>query len=317
MDPYYSYSNLFFYALSIILLGVIIPAALYLKEYGGHTLLKSFITCCIGILLFFPLSQTCPYPSVERALSIATLIFAVSIGMSAFLILIMKIRGRRVLTFNAASTHSWIMENLGGYYLITDPSGRIQSCGQTVISHLEPYHNENLNSFLIRAAEASSSNQQNRASLKTLSELLFNKEDSSGNIDITENHYRWIFRKLGERTLQGYLLFLTDLTEEHNLTVRKIEKGKELIQQIDQLKGQGKIAVSLAKSQSSEKLLKEASEKIKSHLLILKQELYDLAESKLSKKEDLNKAIMLSKEVMNEIRKVVHNLPYEEKKESL
>ena len=138
MVPYYSLSNLFFYSLSIILLCFLIPSMVYVKEYQVSKVLVLFLGFLAGISVFQPLSRTCPYPTAGVLLSVLNVICVSGTLFFGLLLIISKLKGNQIISFTSQQAHKWIMKTMEGHYLITNPSGRILSCGQTVLSPLEP-----------------------------------------------------------------------------------------------------------------------------------------------------------------------------------
>jgi hypothetical protein len=312
MIPYYSLSNIFFYALSIIFLSFLLPSLVYRKEYKGSKVLMLFLCFFAGISVFWPLSRTCPYPATKVLLFLLNVICISGTLFFGLLLIISKLKGNKLISFTTPEAHRWIMETLRGHYLITSPSGQILSCGQTVLTPLEPYHDETLNSFLKRSAAAST---DNREALESLYNKLLENKDSDGNMEISGRHYRWTYRRLGAHGLQGYLLFLTDLTDEQRLINQREEMGRLLHLENDWLRKQGRVAISLERSRLAEELSKKTTKTITSHLKILAEDLHHLAETNSSDQKDLNQALIESKEVMTQIRTAVHTLPYRKGKE--
>ena len=315
MDPYYSLSNLFFYALSIILLGLIVPFMVYIKEYQSSKVLVLFLGCLAGFFIFWSLSGTCPYPAVVFLFFLLKILCISGVFFSGLFLIINRLGGKRFIYFTNTKAHSWIMEALQGHYLITSPTGQILSCGQTVLSPLEPYHDETLNSFLKRSAKEPANSFANGKALKSLNKSLPGSRDSSGNIEISDRYYKWTYRRLGENDLQGYLLFLTDLTDEQRLINQREETGRLLNLKNNWLRKQGRIAISLERSRMAEEISQKATKTITSHLITLTENLHQLSESKILNPKNLEKALRKSREVMTRIRIAVHALPYRERKE--
>jgi hypothetical protein len=315
MVPYYSFSNLFFYSISIISLCFLIPALIYIKEFQGSKVMVLFLGFFASLFVFWPLSGTCPYPAVKTALFFLNIICIWGTIFFGILLIINKLKGRPLIFFTKREAHRWIMKTMGGHYLITNPSGQILSCGQTVLSPMVPYHAETLNSFLKRAAALLNDTSNNWEALESLYNDILENKDSSGNIEISDRHYHWIYRRLGKHELQGYLLYLTDLTEEQSLINQREETGRLLHLRNGWLRKQGQLAISLKRSRLTEELSQKTTKIITSHLIILTKDLRHLAETDTPDQEDINKALIKSKEVMSQIRKAVHTLPYTEGKE--
>ncbi len=315
MVPYYSFSNLFFYALSIILLCFLIPTLVYIKEYQISKVLVLFLSFLAGLFVFWPLSETCPYPVTQFLLFLMNVICISGTLFFGLLLIIHKLKGKPLIFFTRREAHRWIMETMGGHYLITNPSGQILSCGQTVLSPLEPYHDETLNSFLKRAAALLNTTTNNWEAIESLYNDVLENRDSDGNIEISNRHYHWIYRRLGKHELQGYLLYLTDLTDEQRLINQREKTGRLLHLKNGWLRKQGRLAISLERSRLTEELSQKTTKTITSHLIILTEDLRHLAETDTPDQKDINQALIKSKEVMSQIRAAVHTLPYTEGKE--
>ena len=315
MVPYYSLTNLLVYALSIILLGILIPALVYIKEYQVSKVLILFLGFFAALSVFRPVSRTCPYPAAKTALLLLNVICICGTIFFGLLLIIDKLKGNKLISFTNKEAHRWIMGTLEGHYLITSPSGQILSCGQTVLSPLEPYHDETLNSFLIRSAAEPANSSVNGKALKSLHKSLLGNRDSDGNIEISDRHYRWRYRRMGEHELQGYLLFLIDLTDEQRLINQREKTGRLLHQKNGWLRKQGRLAIALERSRLTEELSQKATKTITSHLIILTEDLRRLAETDSPDQKDIDQALIKSKEVMTQIREAVHTLPYTKGKE--
>lgn len=311
MVPYYSLSNLFFYTLSIVFLGMLVPLLVYFKEYRGSGILKLFLGFSAGVAAFWSLSGTCPYPAAEGFLSLVNVICISASLFFGLLIIINKLRGNRLITFTDSKAHRWIMETLNGNYIITSPTGQILSCGQTVLSPLEPWHDENINSFLKRAAVLHEKDKaDNRKALESLNNEIVENKDSNGNIEISGRYYHWEYHQLGEKEVKGYLLFLTDLTDEQKLINKREEAGRLLNLKNSWLRKQGRIEISMERSRIAEELSQKATKTITSHLIKLCKNLHHLAETDSVNQEDINRVLIKSREVMAQIRTAVHTLPY-------
>ena len=317
MVPYYSLSNLFFYALSIILLGLIVPFMVYIKEYQTSKALILFLGFLAGFLIFWSLSKTCPYPAAEFLFFLLKILCSTGILFSGLFLIINRLRGNRFIYFTNAKAHNWIMETLNGNYIITSSSGQILSCGHTVLSPLEPYHDETLNSFLKRSSTLQETGTaENRKALESLYNEVLENKSPDGNIEISGRHYHWVYHQLGEHEVKGYLLFLTDLTNEQRLINQREETGRLLNLKNSWLRKQGRIAISLERSRLTEEISQKATKAITSHLITLSEDLHHLAESKTLDQKNLDGALGKSRKVMTRIRSAVHALPYRGGKET-
>lgn len=320
MVPYYSYYNLFFYALSIILLCFLIPTLVYIKEYQASKVLVLLLSFLAGLFIFWPLSQTCPYPATQLLLFLMNVICISGTLFFGLLLIINKLKGKPLIFFTRREAHRWIMETMEGHYLITNPSGQILSCGQTVLSPWEPYHDETLNSFLKRAAAlltGTDDTAHNWEALESLYDDILENKDSEGNIEISNRNYHWTYHRLGEQEIQGYLLYLTDLTDEQRLINQREETGRLLHLKNGWLRKQGRLAISLERSRLAEELSQKTTKTIQSHLITLTEDLHHLAVTDTLDKKDINLALIKSKKVMSQIRAAVHTLPYTKGKEIL
>lgn len=314
MIPYYSFSNILIYTLSILFLCLLIPSLVYVKEYQVSRIIVLFLGFFSGFFVFRSLSGTCPYPAVKTLLFLLTVICISGTLFFGLIMINSKMKGRQLISFTTMEAHRWIMETLRGCYLITNPYGQILSCGQTVLSHLEPYHDETLISFLKRSAAASTNTANNREALESLYKKLLENKDSDGNIEISGRHYRWMYHRLGVHDLQGYLLFLTDLTEELVLINQREEAGKLLYLKNDWLRKQGRVVISLEQSRLAEELSQKTTQTITSHLKKLAEDLHNLVKTKSPDPKDINQALLKSKDVITQIRTAVHTLPYKSEK---
>jgi len=318
MVPYYSFSNLFLYSLSIILLCVLIPLLVHVKEYRVSKVLVLFLGSLAGIFIFLPLLRTCPYPAAGFLLFVLNIICISAALFFCILLIINRLKGKTLIFFTSQMAYKWIMETMVGHYLITDPSGQILSCGQTVLSPLEPYHNEILNSFLKRAAALLTETDNTTDNWKALESLyndVLENKDSDGNIEISGRHYYWIYRSLGDNEIQGYLLYLTDLTAEQTLINQRKKTGRLLHLKNGWLRKQGRLAISLERSRLAEELSQKTTKTIQSHLITLTEDLHHLVETDGLDQKEINQALIKSKEVMSQIRAAVHTLPYTKGKE--
>ena len=317
MVPYTSVINLLFYVLSIVFLCILIPLLVYLREYGGSKVLMMFLGFFAGIPAFWSLSRTCPYPSTRHLLILSNIICIIAALFFGLLIIINKIKGNKLIPFTTRKAHSWIMETLGGYYLITGPDGQILTCNKTVLTPLLPYHDETLISFLRRSSVVSTDTAENREALESLYSEVLENNDSDGNIAISGHYYHWVYRCLGEHDLQGYLLFLTDLTDEQMLIKQHEETGRLLNLRNSWLRKQGRTAISLERSRLIEELSQKATKIITSLLITLTDDLHHLTETDFPRPIEINQALIKSRKVMTQIRSAVHTLPYRKGKEIL
>lgn len=316
MVTYYSLSNLFLYAFSIILIGLIVPSMVYINEYQNSKVLVLFLGFLAGFFTFWSLSKTCPYITAGFLLFLLKRICITGVFFSGLFLTIRRLGGNKFIYFTNAKAHSWIMETFNDNFIITSPSGQILSCGQTVLSPLEPYHDETLKSFLKRsAALKETGTADNSEALELLYNEVLGNKNSDGNIEISGHHYHWVYRQLGEHEVKGYLLFLTDLTEEQMLINQQEETGRLLHLKNSWLRKQGRIAIYLERSRLTEELSEKATKTIASHLITLTEDLHNLAETESSSQEDINQSLLKSREVMTQIRTAVHTLPYRKRKE--
>jgi len=317
MVPYYSFSNLFFYTLSIISLGLIVPFMVYIKEYQTSKVVLIFLGFLAGFFIFWPLSKTCPYPAAESLFFLLKFLCGIGILFSGLFLIINRLKGNRFIYFTNAKAHRWIMETLNGNYIITSSSGQILSCGHTLLSPLEPYHDETLNSFLKRSsALQDTGTAKNRKALESLYNEVLENKNSDGNIEISGCNYHWVYRQLGEHEVKGYLIFLTDLTNEQKLINQRKETGRLLNLKNAWLKKQGRIAISLEQSRLTEEISQKATKAITSYLITLSEDLHHLGESKTLDQKKLDGALEKSRKVMTRIRSAVHALPYRGGKET-
>ena len=157
----------------------------------------------------------------------------------------------------------------------------------------------------------------NRKNPESLYKNIPKNKDSNGNIEISNRHYHWSYHYLGEHKIQGYLLYLTDLTEEQKLIIQQEKTARLLHLKNDWLRKQGRLAISLERSRLAEELSKKTTKTITSHLITLTDDLHYLAEINTLNKKDINLALLKSRDVMAQIRSAVHRLPYTKKKETV
>lgn len=236
------------YIFSITCICLLLPTIIFFKKNKVYKPLVFLPGSVLGICVFWSLSRTCPYPVFQGTFVVLNIASVCAALILCILLIIYKLKGNKLVSFTKSDAHSWIMDALHGDYFVTNLSGQILSCGKTVLASLEPHQGETIYSFLKRAAASS---KENRTALESFSSSLLEKKDIDGDLEISGRYYHWISRQLGKNKIQGYMLYLTDLTEERELINQREETGRLLKLKNDWLEKQGQTAVTLERSRIS------------------------------------------------------------------
>lgn len=323
METYYTLHNLCTYLIAALLLLVLVPLAVLLREGRWPIPIRPAVWAFVAFTVFFPLSRTCPYSVAAQVILIFSLI-CTSVG---FLILALGVfrfvYNKRSLNFfpiTQKEVNRWISHALRGTFLVTDPYGHIigghlkrisgipgadfpGSSLEEFIKRLEPFiKNKNEYEKLLQSCPLPTLPLSNTDSLWVA-------KTGSGNFKLESGFFNWSLIPLGEEQTEGYLFAVQDLSEEFSLFKQREEQEQLLALRLERLKYQSQQAAKDFYDTQTIKTIEKSTDVLKTGLGKLVPVLESLKDTqKDQKQENWEEALKLSSETMKKLRKTVHEM---------
>jgi len=323
MESYYTLQNLYLYFTAALLLLLLVPMAVLLREGRWPIPVRPVVWIFILATVSFPLSRTCPYPLVAKSL----LYLSFVCSGTGFLILTMgtvrfvyRKRSFNFFPITQKEVNRWISHALRGTFLVTDPKGLIigghlkripeipgmEAPGLSLeefIKGLEPY---------ILDVEDYKKLYINCPSYSHLSSSINNgmiAKNGSGSFQLGTGFYNWSLIPLGEKQTEGYLFAVQNLSEEYQLYKQREEQEQLLALRLERIKYQSQQAAKDFYNTQTMKTIEKSTDVLKAGLGELVPVLASLNHAeKEHPQENWERALKLSSATMKKLRKTVHEM---------
>ena len=305
MDTYYTIANFHIFIGSVLFLLISFPITL--MPFFRHLPMINRLALW-GLIASVPsmaLSRVCPYPIAASVLLSGGATVAVpSLAIVVFGWPLFFYRNRTQVSTPAAPEEidSWVVSFLAGRYLVLDPGGNILAGNLGSLEHMKEPDSTSFSRYVDSLARDFPGGSEQKQFFDHLRDL----EDISGTLVSPEAHYHCRLSRMGDDTIDGYLFFVRDFTEEYQLLARRKEQERLAALRLERIREPQESKISAARAEAALKFTESLTSIARTDLAEIQALLTGISDHADPSAEDVESALQRCNQTMMSLRAAVH-----------